>query len=436
MSHAHLPSDVLRNIAQHIAEDVITGNYDFAREQKIRVVSTVSFGSFAPTSLAWWMFFRVSFLFFICAMVIAGFLTLYPTYAVERFDAMVKARVLKEARSRTRCPVRLDAATARWNVITVRGLVIGNPKDDEDEGDVSSFKSPHLASFREIKIAMRFVSALGRLQRGNLVFGFVTTEIDEIYISGASVFIEDAGTKKNYQIMKSENRMPAKVEEVETAAPASREASASTFFGGFASSLEATQKAIDAQIQEAKKIPGAIGESLQSASSDVTKRLYALVTILDKLQRVQVLNDEELANLSSATIRRAPMVLRLQNLTLADWSLSILSVAETPFQFAHWELNNFLGKPRELAKKVAVGLIQEIINDFHRKIFGGITDGVGAIGSGLLGAGSFVVGGAVGGVTTVGNGLASGFSSGATAVGTGLSNITNAIASTATYKRA
>ena len=217
-------------------------------------------------------------------------------------------------------------------------------------------------------------------------------------------------------------------------AEAPAEAVTSTsFFGGLTSSLEATQKAFDAQIQEAMKLPGAIGESIQSVSSDLTKRMYALVAILDKLQRVPVLNDDEMSALSSDKIHRAPTVLRMQNLTLADWNLSILSVAETPFSL-NWELNNFLGNPRELGKSVAVGLVQEIINDFHRKIFGGITNGVGAIGNGIFDAGSFVVGGAFGGVTTVGSGLVSGVTTVGSGLVSGVTNAGQALASSTSFK--
>ena len=419
MSTAHLPPDVLQNLAQHIAEDVITGNYDFGR-QKIRVVSTVSFGfgSLSPTSLVWYALSRLVLIGILAVVIVGGLVYTHPEAVYARIDAWMRARVLKEASERTRCDVTVESIRARWNSVVIRGLVIGNPKKDGD--DDADFKSPHLASFKEIKIAMHFLSAIGRVQRGNFIAGFMTTYIDEIFISGARVYVEDAGKRKNYQIMKPPpttvtTTLTEKKDDVIADAPAEA-ATSTSFFGGLTSSLEATQKAFDAQIQEAMKLPGAIGESIQSVSSDLTKRMYALVAILDKLQRVRVLNDDEMSALSSDTIHRAPTVLRMQNLTLADWNLSILSVAETPFSFARWELNNFLGNPRELGKSVAVGLVQEIINDFHRKIFGGITNGVGAIGNGIFDAGSFVVGGAVGGVTTVGSGLVSGV----TTVGSGL----------------
>ena len=417
MSTAHLPPDVLQNLAQHIAEDVITGNYDFGR-QKIRVVSTVSFGfgSLSPTSLVWYALSRLVLIGIFAVVIVGGFVYTHPDAVYARIDAWMRARLLKEASERTRCDVTVESIRARWNSVVIRGLVIGNPK--KDGNDDADFKSPHLASFKEIKIAMHFLSAIGRVQRGNFIAGFMTTYIDEIFISGARVYVEDAGKRKNYQIMKPPpttvtTTLTEKKDDAIADAPAE---AATSFFGGLTSSLEATQKSFDAQIQEAMKLPGAIGESIQSVTSDLTKRMYALVAILDKLQRVPVLNDDEMSALSSDKIHRAPTVLRMQNLTLADWNLSIRSVAETPFSFAHWELNNFLGNPRELGKSVAVGLVQEIINDFHRKIFGGITNGVGAIGNGIFDAGTFVVGGAVGGVATVGSGLVSGV----TTVGSGL----------------
>ena len=434
MSTAHLPPDVLQNLAQHIAEDVITGNYDFGR-QKIRVVSTVSFGfgSLSPTSLVWYALSRLVLIGIFAVVIVGGFVYTHPDAVYARIDAWMRARLLKEASERTRCDVTVESIRARWNSVVIRGLVIGNPKKDGD-GD-ADFKSPHLASFREIKIAMHFLSAVGRVQRGNFIAGFMTTYIDEIFISGARVYVEDAGKRKNYQIMKPPpttvtTTLTEKKDDAKADAPAE---AATSFFGGLTSSLEATQKSFDAQIQEAMKLPGAIGESIQSVTSDLTKRMYALVAILDKLQRVPVLNDDEMSALSSDKIHRAPTVLRMQNLTLADWNLSIRSVAETPFSL-NWELNNFLGNPRELGKSVAVGLVQEIINDFHRKIFGGITNGVGAIGNGIFDAGSFVVGGAVGGVTTVGSGLVSGVTTVGSGLVSGVTNAGQALASSTSFK--
>ena len=434
MSTAHLPPDVLQNLAQHIAEDVITGNYDFAR-QKIRVVSTVSFGlgGASPTSLIWFVFSRLALIFVLAIVLVGGYVYMHPNAAYVRVDAWMRARVLKEASERTRCDVTVESIRARWNSVVIRGLVIGNPR--KDAVDDVDFKSPHLASFEEIKIAMHFLSAVGRVQRGNFVVGFMTTNIDEIFISGARIYVEDAGKRKNYQIMKPPRTTVTTTLAIEKEhATADAPVEASSFFSGLSSSLEATQKAFDAQIQEAMKLPGAISDSVKSVSSDLTKRMYALVTILDKLQRVQVLNADELSALQNNKIHRAPMIVRMQNLTLADWNLSILSVAETPFKFAQWELNNFLGNPRELGKKVAVGLVQEIINDFHRKIFGGITDGVGAIGSGIFDAGSFVVGGAVGGVTTVGSGLVSGVATVGSGLVGGITNVGQALASSTSFK--
>lgn len=36
---------------------------------------------------------------------------------------------------------------------------------------------------------------------GNFVFGFVTTKVDEIFVSGGSIVFEERGRVKNYKIM-------------------------------------------------------------------------------------------------------------------------------------------------------------------------------------------------------------------------------------------
>ena len=162
------------------------------------------------------------------------------------------------------------------------------------------------------------------------------------------------------------------------------------------------------------KLPGAVAGTLQNAGADVTKRLYALAEILEKLKRSSPIDDEEEKHLDSTKLRRAPMVLRVNNLTFHDWSLSILSVASTPFQFKLFEKNNFIGRPGVLAKEVGIGLVTEIMNDFHRRMFSGITDGVLGVGSSVLGAGTTIIGGVASGVTTAGTTIIGGVTSGVT----------------------
>ena len=165
------------------------------------------------------------------------------------------------------------------------------------------------------------------------------------------------------------------------------------------------------------KLPGAALGTLQNAGSDVTKRLYALAEILDKLKRASPIDDEEEKHLNSFSLRRAPTVLKVNNLTFYDWSLTIHSVASTPFQFTQFEMNDFIGRPGQLGKDVGIGLVTEILNDFHRKIFSGVTDGVGNVTSTILGAGTTIVGGVASGVTNVGSTLVGGVSDGITSIG-------------------
>ena len=403
------PPDVLQTIASHIREDVLALNYDLIKPQRITFVSSVTFGGGKTlTSFLLSLALRAFGLAVLAACGLVAFVYVNRARVTARFDEWARERVMMELRKRTTATCALASARVRWNAVTLRGLTIGNARE---EGSEVTFASPHLASFREIKIGIDFFSALGRLQMGNCVFGFVTTKCEEIYVSGASVYIEEVGKAKNFRIMRKKDKEAVVVE---AAAPAEVEvAPADGFFGSMTSSLQATQKAIDAQIQEAMKLPGAVAGTLQNAGADVTKRLYALAEILEKLKRASPIDDEEEKHLDSTKLRRAPMVLRVNNLTFHDWSLSILSVASTPFQFNLFEKNNFIGRPGVLAKEIGIGLVTEIMNDFHRRMFSGITDGVLGAGSSILGAGTTIIGG----VATAGSTIVGGVASGVTTAG-------------------
>ena len=404
------PPDVLETIASHIREDVLASNYDVIKPQRITFASSVTFGGGnALSSLALRLAMRAFGLVVWATCALVAFAYVYRKRVRARFDEWARERVMRELRRRTTATCALTSVRVRWNAVTLRGLTIGNARE---EGCEVTFASPHLASFREIKIGIDFFSALGRLQMGNCVFGFVTTKCEEIYVSGASVYIEEIGKAKNFRIMRKKEKEAVVVE---APAPAEEEvAPADGFFGSMTSSLQATQKAIDSQIQEAMKLPGAVAGTLQNAGADVTKRLYALAEILEKLKRSSPIDDEEEKHLDSTKLRRAPMVLRVNNLTFHDWSLSILSVASTPFQFNLYEKNNFIGRPGVLAKEVGIGLVTEIMNDFHRRMFSGITDGVLGVGSSVLGAGTTIIGGVASGVTTAGTTIIGGVTSGVT----------------------
>ena len=406
-----LAPDVLKTLAVAMSEDVLSGNFDLAKSQKIKFVSSMTFGGASLVGLMFRLVVKVFALVIVVACGFAAFAYANRDRFVNRFDEWARNRCLMELRKRTTATCALDACRVRMNEVTLRRLTIGN-------SDAAEFTSPHLAKFDEIKIAIDFFSALGRMQVGNFVFGFVTTKVDEIFVSGGSIMLEERGRAKNYKIMRAredEKVVVVKGEEkseAEAAAPA-----ADGFFAGISNSLEATQKAIDAQLKEAMKLPGAALGTLQNAGSDVTKRLYALAEILDKLKRASPIDDEEEKHLNSFSLRRAPTVLKVNNLTFYDWSLTIHSVASTPFQFTQFEMNDFIGRPGQLGKDVGIGLVTEILNDFHRKIFSGVTDGVGNVTSTILGAGTTIVGGVASGVTNVGSTLVGGVSDGIASIG-------------------
>ena len=241
------------------------------------------------------------------------------------------------------------------------------------------------------------------------------------------MFVEEVGKAKNFKIMRGSEGEKAVAAAVEAKEEKREEKREDGFFGGISSSLAATQRAIDAQMQEAMKLPGAVAGTLKNAGADVTRRLYALAEILENLKRASPIDREEAKHLDRRALRRAPTVLRVHKLTFDDWSLTIASVASTPFQFKRFEKTNFLGTPLSLAKEVGIGLVTEIMNDFHRKMFGGITDGVTTVGSTIIGAGSTVLGAGstiIGGVgsTVIGAGstIIGGVATGVTSVGTSI----------------
>jgi len=420
-----LAPEVLRVLAAHIEEDVLSGNHDLVKPQRITFVRASASSTTSLTSIsAWILVLTFNALIFLAVALVVVFALAYANKRAvsKRFNAWARERVLDELRKRTTSECDLQSVTVTRKGVVLRGLLIGNASNG------GTYKSAHLARIEEIRVAMDFFSACGRLQFGNLIFGFVTTRVDEIFISRASVNVEEdaASGMKNYDIVRG--RSPAKgnlnASATETSGVADgdeKPASGGGFFSGFSDSLEASKRAIDAQVQEAMKLPGAVAGSLKNAGADVTKRLYALASILERLKRSTPLDNEEEKHLDVLRLRRAPMVLRVNNLTLYEWSLCIAAVADAPFQFRLFEVNNFIGTPGALGKKVAIGVVSEIMNDFHRKMFGNIADGVGNVANGIFDAGSFVVGGVTSGVGSAVNAVGSGLNTVTTAVVTGTS---------------
>lgn len=419
-----LAPEVLRVLAAHIEEDVLSGNHDLVKPQRITFVraSASSTSSLTTSISAWILALTFNALIFLAVALVVAFALAYANKRAvsKRVNAWARERVLDELRKRTTSACDLTSMTVTRKGVVLRGLVIGNASNG------GTYKSAHLARIDEIRVAMDFFSAVGRLQFGNLICGFVTTRVEEIFMAGASVNVEeDASGMKNYDVMR---RAPAKGDLNASAKETSgmgdgdeKPASGGGFFSGFSDSLEASKRAIDAQVREAMKLPGAVAGSLKNAGADVTKRLYALASILERLKRSTPLDNEEEKHLDVLRLRRAPMVLRVNNLTLYEWSLCIAAVADAPFQFRLFEVNNFIGTPGALGKKVAIGVVSEIMNDFHRKMFGNIADGVGNVANGIFDAGSFVVGGVTSGVGSAVNAVGSGLNTVTTAVVTGTS---------------
>lgn len=420
-----LAPEVLRVLAAHIEEDVLSGNHDLVKPQRITFVRASASSSLTSISAAWILALIFNAFIFLAVVLVVALALAYANKRTvsKKFNAWARERVLDELRKRTTSECDLKSMTVTRKGVVLRGLFIGNASNG------GTYKSAHLARIEEIRVAMDFFSVCGRLQFGNLIFGFVTTKCDEIFMSRASVNVEEdaASGMKNYDIMRV--RAPPAKRDLDASAEGTsgvadrgeKQASGGGFFSGFTDSLEASKRAIDAQVQEAMKLPGAVAGSLKNAGADVTKRLYALASILERLKRSTPLDNEEEKHLDVLRLRRAPMVLRVNNLTLYEWSLCIAAVADTPFQFRLFEVNNFIGTPGALGKKVAIGVVSEIMNDFHRKMFGNIADGVGNVANGIFDAGSFVVGGVTSGVGSAVNAVGSGLNTVTTAVVTGTS---------------
>ena len=165
-----------------MSEDVLSGNFDLAKSQKIKFVSSVTFGGASLVGVLFSLIVKVFALVIVAACGFVAFAYANRDRFVNRFDAWARNRLLMELRKRTTATCALGACRVRWNEVTLRRLTIGN----SDAAD-TAFKSPHLAKFDEVKIAIDFFSALGRMQVGNFVFGFITTKVDEVFVSGGSI---------------------------------------------------------------------------------------------------------------------------------------------------------------------------------------------------------------------------------------------------------
>jgi len=167
---------------------------------------------------------------------------------------------------------------------------------------------------------------------------------------------------------------------------------------------------IEKQLAEVNKQAASLGSSvaggIQAAGADVTNRLNALITLLERVNQKPPEETEEEKR------KRRKLVLELRSLEFVDWNIHILAVNAKPFKFKSWELKAFKGTIGALARECASGLLNEIILDFQNEILENLTKDIKSVGDGLLNVGGHVVGG--------GAFVVDGIASGAGALGQGL----------------
>ena len=186
---------------------------------------------------------------------------------------------------------------------------------------------------------------------------------------------------------------------------------ASSLFDAIGDSFSAARGEIDKQLAEVNKQAAALGSSvsngIQAAGQDVTNRLNALVTLLERV------NQKPPEETEDEKRKKRKLTLELDKLHFEDWNIHILAVTDRPFKFTSWELENFKGVVGALARQCASGLLNEIIVDVQNESLNSLTKDVAAVGDGLLNVGGSVVG-------VVGDGgaaLAGGIASGAETIG-------------------
>ena len=207
---------------------------------------------------------------------------------------------------------------------------------------------------------------------------------------------------------------------------------AHSLFDAIGDSFSAAQRQIDAQLAEVNKQATALGSSvsngIQAAGQDVTNRLNALITLLERVNQKPPEETEEEKR------KKRKLTLEVAKLEFVDWNIHILAVSSSPFKFKKWELEKYKGAVGGLARQCASGLLNEIIADFQQEILNNLTKDIAAVGDGLLNVGGHVIGGVaeggnmiVGGITTGAGAIGKGLSDTGEVIGKGLTDTTSAI---------
>ena len=358
------------------------------------------------------------------------------TALLARFDAFVTRKVLTKMRAKLAGDVFVGAVKVRvaggHGTVTVEDFTLGNPP-------TAQFSSPFLVAMKRVHVKLNPLSILGVRGRGNFVVGYLCGEVDVMSVTGATVYVDEVpdpsagalSTKKirNFQNLKRQSAADAAKEraaeeaallllqeEKRIAEEAAKRLKAKdpdgevSLFSSVGDAFAGASAEIEKQLAEVNKRAASLGSSvaggIQAAGADVTNRLNALITLLERVNQKPPEETEEEKR------KRRKLVLELRRLEFVDWNIHILAVNAKPFKFKSWELEAFKGTIGALARECASGLLNEIILDFQNEILENLTKDIKSVGDGLLNVGGHVVGG--------GAFVVDGIASGAGALGQGL----------------
>ena len=390
---------------------------------------------------------KIAFAFATLVAVVGAYVATHRDALVARFDSFVTNKVLSKMQARLAGAVSLGKVRVRpfSGTVIVEEFTLGNPPTAE-------FNAPYLVSMQRVHVKCNPLSMAGVRGKGNFVVGYLYGEVKLMSVKGATVYVDEVpdpkaesllGGKKirNFQNIKRQTAAQAAAErereeaalalaveekriaEEAMAALAAKDPNkASSLFDAIGDSFSAARGEIDKQLAEVNKQAAALGSSvsngIQAAGQDVTNRLNALVTLLERV------NQKPPEETEDEKRKKRKLTLELDKLHFEDWNIHILAVTDRPFKFKSWELENFKGVVGALARQCASGLLNEIIVDFQNEILNSLTKDIAAVGDGLLNVGGSVVG-------VVGDGgaaLAGGIASGAETIGKGLSDTGGAVA--------
>ena len=376
------------------------------------------------------------------------------TALLARFDAFVTRKVLTKMRAKLAGDVFVGAVKVRvaggHGTVTVEDFTLGNPP-------TARFSSPFLVAMKRVHVKLNPLSILGVRGRGNFVVGYLCGEVDVMSVTGATVYVDEVpdpnagalSTKKirNFQNLKRQSAADAAKEraaeeaallllqeEKRIAEEAAKRLKAKdpdgevSLFSSVGDAFAGASAEIENQLAEVNKRAASLGSSvaggIQAAGADVTNRLNALITLLERVNQKPPEETEEEKR------KRRKLVLELRRLEFVDWNIHILAVNAKPFKFKSWELEAFKGTIGALARECASGLLNEIILDFQNEILENLTKDIKSVGDGLLNVGGTVVGGGayvVGGIASGAGAIGQGLVDTGGAIGKGLSDTGGAI---------